>query len=348
MEELSDEKILEMYLSNDLNQEIYKTLDKNGWTTPQKKNFFEIVFKVLDVIYYYEWSWIKKWDYLKSYIAQFSPEYQKAIVFFADEIAEKRLDVDAPDKKTLFDFLKDIDYRSNTIVDDSIFETQVIGRDMKKIVEGFCHVRGFVKSQDEIVADFISQNETEIRKQLIPKTIISSYQDLQKRISSYIKEYIKHDIEKDGGYRYLWRDDTPLREIDSQPFLKILLNKYCLDSNIYIAREPKVGNGNVDFTFTDGKFKICLEIKNAHHDEVDIAINTQLPEYMDGDKTKFGIYLVLWYKSMYKYPLPKKFQSIDDLKLILINNIPKGYNIDVIIIDCNKPIQPSRIKTTRV
>ncbi len=347
MEELSDEKILEMYLSNDLNHEIYKTLDKNGWTTPQKKSFFEIVFNVLDVIYYYEWSWIKKWDYLKSYLAQLSPDYQKTIVFFAGVIAEKRLDVHDSEKKTLFDYLKDLEYVSNTDVNKSILKTQTIGRDTKRIVEGFCHVRGFVKSQDKIIADFISQNETEIRKQLIPETIISSYQDLQEKISSYIKEYVKHDIEKDGGYHYLWKDDTPLKEIEAQPFLKILLNKYCLDSSIYIAREPKVGNGNVDFTFSNGKFNICLEIKNAHHDDVDTAINTQLPEYMDRDRTTFGIYLVLWYKSMDKYPLPKKFQSIEELNSKLINNIPKGYNIDVIIIDCNKPIQPSRIKTTR-
>jgi len=74
MKQLSDEKILEAYLSNELNREIFKALDKNDLTTSQKMNFFDIVFSVLDVIFYYEWSWVKKWDYLKSYLAQLNSE----------------------------------------------------------------------------------------------------------------------------------------------------------------------------------------------------------------------------------------------------------------------------------
>ncbi len=347
MEKLSDEKILEMYLSNDLNRKIYKNLDKNGWTISQKKRFFDIVFTVLDVITYYEWSWVKKWDYLKSYLAQLSPNYQKTIVFFANIIAENRLDIKDVDAKSLFDFLKDLEYGSNKNVNRDLLQTQIIGSDLKTTIEGFCHVRGFVKSQDEIIADFISDNESEIRKRLVPETIIASNLDLQKRISDHISEYVKHDIELDGGYRYLWKNDNPLKEIDAQPFIKILLNKYCNDNKVYISRESKVANGNVDFTFTDGEHRICLEIKNAHHDYVDEAIITQLPKYMDGDKTKHGVYLVLWYKSVNGFLRPKNYTTIDELQRKLESAIPTDYNIDVIIIDCTKPSMPSKIKTTR-
>ena len=347
MNELSDEKILEAYLSNDLNQKIFKTLDKNDWTTPQKLRFFDIIFKVLDVIFHYEWAWVKKWDYLKSYLAQLSADYQKIVVFFANIIAKNRLDIIDSDNKSLLVFLKELDYEKNNTVDNEILKSQKIGSDLKKVVEGFCNVRGFVKSQDEIINDFVSENEAEIRKRIAPETLIRSNQELQSLISTHINDYLKHDIELDGGYRYLWRNDNPLKEVETQPFIKILLNKYCNDSKIYISRESKVANGNVDFTFTDGEHRISLEVKNAHHENVEKAVNTQLSQYMDGDKTKHGIYLILWYKSDNGFLRPKDYGTINDLKTKVKLNIPEGYNIDIIIINCKEPIMPSRNKTTK-
>ena len=59
-------------------------------------------------------------------------------------------------------------------------------------------------------------------------------------------------------------------------------------------------------------------------------------------KSKQGIYLVLWFKNK-EYDKPN-YESIEELENAITTKIPKEYSIKVKIIDCNKPISPSKIK----
>jgi len=345
MEELSDDRHLEIYLSNELNRDIYFAINKNNKLTVfENLTFFNILYRVVDVIELYEWTWVKKWEYLKNYLAQLDPNYQKNIVFFTNNIANERLDVSNSDNETLLKLLNSLDYSKNTEFDKNIELPNVIANNLEKYFDGFFRVRGWLKSEDEIVKDFMKEHEGKIKEFINPDKVIDTNKKLLDIVSNYIKSFVIHDIELDGGYTYLWKNKKPLCETDSQPFIKILLNKSCEDEDIAISRENKTGNGNVDFTFTDGKFKICLEVKNAHHENVVSGIHRQLPLYMKGEKTKYGIYLVLWFKSENNFQLPNKYNSIKELQDEIEKNIPSGLNINLIIINCSKPISPSKNK----
>jgi hypothetical protein len=343
MKENNNYTNLELYTFEKLNKEIYLRLDKCDFDIETKTQTFEIIFKVLDVINHYEWGWIQKWEYLKSYLAQLNSNYQNIIIGLSLEIANDRLETDNADTKILLSILSNLETEKNTKIDKELLEAkEIIGRDAKKIIEGYCRVRGLLMKESEVIDNFIDENYNEILKRVNPEKVIESNLDLKDKIKGYLINSIKHDIELDGGYRYLWKQEKPLIETDSQPFLKILLNKYCETMNVFIARENKIANGQVDFTIAQNSNKICIEVKNAHHPNIIKSINTQLPKYMEGEKTNFGLYVVLWFKSKDGFPFPEKYSTIEELEKELTK--VKSKNIEVVIINCSKPISPSKIK----
>jgi hypothetical protein len=94
-------------------------------------------------------------------------------------------------------------------------------------------------------------------------------------------------------------------------------------------------------TFIHLDYTVCLEIKKAQHNNVITAINTQLTEYMIGEETEFGIYLILWYKTPSGYKEPKGFNTLEEL----IENIKisrKDLNYKIVGIDCSRPISPTK------
>lgn len=117
---------------------------------------------------------------------------------------------------------------------------------------------------------------------------------------------------------------------------------------IRVSREPRMANGAVDFfcSFTTKRndvLKVCIEVKNAHGAGLESGISKQLPAYMDAERTRHGIYLVLWYKGT-DWPEPDKFDSIDEMMASLEAMKPKdGYRIDVMTVNCTKPIPPSKM-----
>ena len=343
MKENTNYKNLELYTYEKLNKEIYLQLDKWDFDIESKTQTFEIIFKVLDVINHYEWSWIKKWEYLKSYLAQVDSNYQKIIIGYSIKIATDRLETDKVDTEILLSRLSNLETEKNTRVDkDLLGAEEIASRNTKEFIEGFCRVRGWLMKESEVIDNFIDENYNEILKRVNPEKLIESNLDLKDKIKSYLINSIKHDIELDGGFRYLWKQEKPLIEIDSQPFLKILLNKYCETLDVFIARENKTANGQVDFTIAQNNNKVCIEVKNAHHQNIIKSIHTQLPKYMEGEKTNFGLYVVLWFKSNDGFPFPEKYSSVEDLEKELYKVKPK--NIEVVIINCSKPISPSKIK----
>ena len=191
------------------------------------------------------------------------------------------------------------------------------------------------------------ENHIEINSNELP--IFNTCGDLHNFIINLINDTLCHNIKYEEGYRVFWRDEAcnsqPKNENEIHPFIKSLLKPHCDTKKVSITRENVIANGRIDMTFTYLDFKICLEVKKAQHPDILTAINTQLSEYMYGEKTRNGIYLILWYKSVRGFNEPKKYDNIDDLKSKLNIN-DQNLNIQIIGIDCTKPISPSKIKAS--
>ena len=155
-----------------------------------------------------------------------------------------------------------------------------------------------------------------------------------------------------GQYRYrvFWRDEkcieSPKHEPEIHHYIKSILKPYCELRNIKISRENVVANGRIDLSFVYLNYTVCLEVKKGDHQDIESALKTQLTEYMKGERTNYGIYMVLWYKNNQGYDSPAKYKR---LKSLLENiEVPDNnliYNIQGI--DCNRPISPSKIKNKR-
>jgi internalin A len=177
--------------------------------------------------------------------------------------------------------------------------------------------------------------------------------DLQKFIRDLLPN-LEHNIMHKDGYMYLWRDQEcakkPKQETKIQSYITNFLDDSCESKGIQVSREVKISGGSIDilFSYTTREntiAKTCIEIKKSDHADVETAIKTQLPTYLDGLRSKHGIYLVLWFKNeKFEHPNHKNIQELEEA---IKNNIPTGYNIEVKIINCNKPIAPSKQKTSK-
>jgi hypothetical protein len=204
------------------------------------------------------------------------------------------------------------------------------------------------KVQFESLLKFI---ELEITKwnQIIekeePKKHFSSTKELQDFIVNLVNDKLEKNIRYFEGYRNFWRDEKCLQEQKKEneihPFIKSILKPYCDERNIKITRENSVANGRIDMVFSYLNFNVCLEVKKAHHQDVISAVNSQLSEYMVGEETDYGIYLVLWYKSDSGFNEPIKYQTINDL-IAEIRVTSDIFKIQIIGIDCTKPTSPSK------
>jgi hypothetical protein len=116
---------------------------------------------------------------------------------------------------------------------------------------------------------------------------------------------------------------------------------------VQISREVIAANGSLDFhcsyTKDDKLMKVCIEMKNAHHEQLLHGLTKQLPAYLDGEATQDGIFLVLWYKGD-RFARPTGFTTSDELFKHLETNIPSKYRIRIMIIDCAEKTWPSWLK----
>jgi hypothetical protein len=182
---------------------------------------------------------------------------------------------------------------------------------------------------------------------------INNNLDLQRFIIFLIEDVIYNTIRYKSGYQYMWRDEKsetePKSEPEVQAYLLNLIQSICELKGVNVSRE--VATAGVDMLFSyntsEGRvFKLCLELKNAHHEHVAKAIGTQLKAYLDAERTKVGIYLILWYNYSdgKRFSKPSKYKSTTDLQKSIDMNSPADYNIVTNIIDCTKPKSPSRLK----
>jgi hypothetical protein len=149
---------------------------------------------------------------------------------------------------------------------------------------------------------------------------------------------LKKSIEYGGLHRTFWIEKAgkpvPISEPSAQPIIYNHLRFIAAIKGVMMSREVIASDGSLDFHFSytknDTLMKVCVELKNAHHQHLQHGIDTQLPLYIKDVGGREGIFLVLWYKSDI-YPNPVKFAEIGDLESYLFENKPKRYLIRPIV-----------------
>jgi hypothetical protein len=189
-----------------------------------------------------------------------------------------------------------------------------------------------------------------IRK-FVTTTVISDDKALNAFMYKLLEIIVKKNIENHKNYQYYWKKENEKQVPQSEPYVQphILsqLKAICEFIGIQISRESESGNGSIDFlcTYTTSEgilTKTVIELKNAHNSKIEKGLTSQLPEYLKAEGTKFGIYMVLWYKgSSFNYPT--KYEDIEHLKSELESLNPKSFKVKIIIVDCTKPISPSKL-----
>jgi internalin A len=184
-----------------------------------------------------------------------------------------------------------------------------------------------------------------------PAEYFETDEDLKDYIFDLLGNVLDKDIGLKGGNINFWRDQKctePKNETEIQPYICNTLDNYCRTKGINLAREVQEANGSVDILFSctnkeNQLLKVCVEIKKAHHQDIETAIETQLPIYMKSAGTNSGIYLVIWYKGA-SFNKPTKFKTEIKLENSIINNNPDIDNISIKILNCSKRISPSKRK----
>lgn len=220
-----------------------------------------------------------------------------------------------------------------------------------------CH-DSFTKTRSKFLEKLASRNlsDTYISlRSLLSETSIESERNLREFVERTLILVVKNNIENEGGYTYFWKDTDgggkiPCTEPQLQPYVLGHLKIIYEYMGIQISREIVSANGEIDFlvTFNNSKnelLRVCVELKLAHNTKLESGINKQLPKYMSAERTKQGIFLVLWFKckqTPYVFNNPPAYESLEQLeeKLISIN---KDKNITIVTIDCSKPTAPSKL-----
>ncbi len=168
--------------------------------------------------------------------------------------------------------------------------------------------------------------------------VISSSQEFKTAITFFVEQF-KHYIEQNGGWALLWNDNGRHRsERICQSLLLGLVMNYCQANNIDIAKESDIGRGPVDFKLSQGYgYRALLELKLASSSRFRDGFESQLPCYLDAEKTKLGFFIVI----MFSDSDAEKAKDISSL--VEQATSPLGYDVRAIIIDARKPISASKL-----
>ncbi|MBL0745523.1 COR domain-containing protein [Chryseolinea lacunae] len=174
-----------------------------------------------------------------------------------------------------------------------------------------------------------------------------------RQLKDFILDILTNNIEKEillkSSFVNFWRDTKctiPKNETEIQPYISNSLDIHCKTKGIQLSREVREAEGSVDILLTtknedDEILKVCIEIKKAHHANIETAIETQLPLYMESVGTDAAIYLVIWLKNKHQN-LPEKYTTKEQLKEEIQRHKRSSLDISVKILDCCKPISPSK------
>ena len=120
---------------------------------------------------------------------------------------------------------------------------------------------------------------------ILNKIEINREGQLRKAIFDILSITSKFVIEQGSGWKLLWSGapKQPRNEDSSQILIKST-SRELENANINMSREVVTGDGRVDFhctyNSTNELFKVCCELKNAHHQNIATAVQTQLIPYM--------------------------------------------------------------------
>lgn len=220
-----------------------------------------------------------------------------------------------------------------------------------------CH-DSFSKTRSKFLEKLASRNlsdkYTSIRS-LLRETSIESERNLREFVERTIILIVKNNIEHEGGYDYFWTEASngeklPNKEPKLQPYVLGHLKIIYEYMGIQISREVISANGEIDFlvTFNNSRselLRVCVELKLAHNAKLDDGINKQLKKYMSAERSKQGVFVVLWFKckkAPYIFNNPTDYQNLEQLEKKL-TSINTDRNIAIITIDCSKPTTPSKL-----
>jgi hypothetical protein len=193
------------------------------------------------------------------------------------------------------------------------------------------------------------------RHELVPRPGYRSPGEFFEAVASSI-ESLADKIYTTGAQNPFWdmlydgrkiANRQPKRETHIQQTIHALLYDQAIAKNFEIIPEAPVAGGRLDFSIigflTDnGPVKACVEFKYAHSDAIEHGLTDQLPLYMRGNGSDFGIYCVLCFKGEYfDEPDKDNFQIRADLENIRGKHALK--NIRVIILDVGYHPPPSAI-----
>lgn len=114
-----------------------------------------------------------------------------------------------------------------------------------------------------------------------------------------LAQAFKGAVEDNGLWRALWDDD--LRGHRPEKIAQVIARatwiEHCRARDIDISREADCGRGPVDFKFTRGwQVRGLIEVKHISSTQFTHGAETQLPIYLKGESSEFGIYLCIGYR----------------------------------------------------
>lgn len=144
------------------------------------------------------------------------------------------------------------------------------------------------------------------RQSLIPTVTYENKRVFQDTVLNGLRS-LAEKIRESGMHHAFWDgrqvgNRKPKLEIHCHPTIHALLHDFSMQKNLDVVREETIGSGSVDFTIkgtlaSGERVQACVEVKNAHSDDVEHGLHTQLPEYMRRKSTDIGFYCVLWFGS---------------------------------------------------
>ncbi len=198
--------------------------------------------------------------------------------------------------------------------------------------------------------------------------IISTEADLHNLVLEAVTDVIKHHVENRYWIQPFWNEPhkttingkrvnipkQPKRERSIQPTLALLLSMTLQHFGIHVERETDEGVGLLDFKclYTTKKGKplcVLVEFKLAHNMDIEESLRTQLPAYLTANRTKYGLYLVMWFKDdegkIFKKPLKcNKQEMVVKLKRIAeAIQQEKEFNITTEVIDASVKRSASKL-----
>lgn len=109
-----------------------------------------------------------------------------------------------------------------------------------------------------------------------------------------ICEQFKLLIENNGLSALLYDSNgNPKHESAAQLLFFGVSDAYCNANNLDLTRESNAGRGPVDFKLSRGLDKFIVEVKLTSNSQLKHGAETQVPIYMNQEKTKRALYLII-------------------------------------------------------